>query len=97
MSAESVRVTICGNEYSIKADVDVDTTTEIAEYVDRQMMEFQKNTPLRDKLKIAVLSAMNIAGELHEYKGKCEDAENKLTEYQAKTREMSRKIKGSLK
>jgi cell division protein ZapA len=69
---ESVRVVIFGCEYSIKGDVDVETTRQIARYVNSKMVEIHENTASRDNVKIAVLSALNIAGELFELKGKQE-------------------------
>ena len=93
---ESVRVNICGNEYSIKADVDIDTTRSIAEFVNQKMMELKRNSPIRDNLKLAVLSAMNIAGELQEYREKYEEAQNRLSDLQQKATSLSQKITGGV-
>jgi cell division protein ZapA len=73
VSTESVRVTIYGDEYSIKGDADSETTKKVAEYVNLKMSEVQKSIASRDKVKVAVLSAMNIAGELLGYKEKCQE------------------------
>ncbi|MBD3390717.1 MAG: cell division protein ZapA [Chitinivibrionales bacterium] len=94
--ADSVRVYICGDEYSIKGDVDIETTKQVAEYVDRKMMEFQKNITSRDKLKVAVLSALNIAGELFEQKRQRESAAKKLEELHEKSSEIGTKIDSCL-
>ncbi|MFP4417536.1 MAG: cell division protein ZapA [Chitinivibrionales bacterium] len=96
LSTESVRVYICGDEYSVKSDVDVETTKKIAEYVDQKMITFQKNIASRDKLKTAVLAALNIAGELFEYKSKYEEVHRRLDEIQHKTGSLSQKIDVSL-
>ncbi len=96
-AADSVRVYICGDEYSIKGDVDVETTKEVAEYVDRKMMEFQKNMTSRDKLKVAVLSALNIAGELFDHKRRSEGATKTLEELQEKTDVIAKKIDDCLR
>ena len=61
-SSDSVRVTIHGDEYLIKGDVDIETTRQVAQYVNSKMEEIQTGVASRDKVKIAVLSAMNIAG-----------------------------------
>lgn len=95
-TGESVRVNICGDEYSIKADVDIETTKNIAEFVNQRMMELKKNSAIRDNLKIAVLSALNIAGELYEYKEKCEEALMKLNTIQNKAAKLSHKIEESV-
>jgi len=89
---ESVRVNICGDEYSIKTDTDIKTTKKIAEFVNEKMMELKRNSPIRDSLKIAVLSALNIAGELHEYREKCEEAQKKLSDLQYKATNLNQKI-----
>jgi|WetSurMetagenome_2_1015567.scaffolds.fasta_scaffold114947_3 cell division protein ZapA len=83
-SGESVRVTIFGDEYSIKGDSDSDTTLKIAEYVNIKIAEVQSRVSSRDRIKVAVLSAMNIAGELMCYKEKCEKILNKCQELQKK-------------
>ena len=91
-SGESVRVNICGEEYSISGDVDIETTKRIADFVNQRMMELKKTSPIRDNLKVAVLSALNIAGELHEYKEKCEEAQRKLSDLEHKATNLTQKI-----
>ena len=91
-SSDSVRVYIFGDEYSIKGDVDIDITKKVAEYVNLKMEEIRSGVPSREKLKIAVLSALNIAGELLDYKAKCEEYTKKIDEYHEKLGELNRKI-----
>ena len=67
-------------------------TKKIAEFVNEKMMELKRNSPIRDSLKIAVLSALNIAGELHEYREKCEEAQKKLSDLQYKATNLNQKI-----
>ena len=93
---ESVRVNICGDEYSIKTDIDIETTKKIAEYVNQKMMELKRNSPIRDNLKIAVLSALNIAGELHEYRERCEKAQKKLSDFEHKATTLLQKIESGI-
>jgi cell division protein ZapA len=83
-SGESMRVTIYGDEYSIKGDADSETTKKIADYVNLKIGEVQSRVASRDKVKVAVLSAMNIAAELMCYKEKCEKYLNKCEELQKK-------------
>ncbi|MCX7727301.1 MAG: cell division protein ZapA, partial [Chitinispirillaceae bacterium] len=73
--SESVRVIILGREYSIKSDVDALTTKVIAEYVDNKMKEIYKSSSMLDDNKIAVLTSLNIAGELFELQKKCTQQE----------------------
>ncbi|MBD3316991.1 MAG: cell division protein ZapA [Chitinivibrionales bacterium] len=94
--AESVRVYIGGDEYSIKGDVDAETTKRIADYVDRKMAELQRSLTSRDKVKVAVLSALNIAGELFEYRSRFDEANQQLCEIQEIASKISRHIDNTL-
>jgi cell division protein ZapA len=91
-STESIRVTIFGEEYSIKGDSDIETTQKVAEFVNKKMSDVQNGVPSRDKCKIAILSAMNIAEELFRYKEKCEQHLVDCEEIQKKASAISRKI-----
>jgi cell division protein ZapA len=92
VSAESVRVFIGGDEYFIKSDVDAETTRQIANYVDQKMTEYQKRVASRDKLKIAVLSALNIAGELFEQRTKCDEANRQLARLRERAEELTTRL-----
>ena len=52
--------------------------------VNSKMAEIHENTASRDHMKIAVMSALNIAGEYFEYKAKYEEGARKLNELQEK-------------
>ena len=60
-----VKVTIYGQEYTIKAPADATYIKNIAEYVDEKMREVQEelSTP-QVPAKIAILAAMNISDDL---------------------------------
>tara|TARA_B110000014_G_C19764265_1_gene397893 strand:- start:177 stop:473 length:297 start_codon:yes stop_codon:yes gene_type:complete len=60
-----VKVTIYGQEYTIKAPADASYIKNIAEYVDEKMREVQEelSTP-QVPAKVAILAAMNIADDL---------------------------------
>jgi cell division protein ZapA len=60
----SVTVQIYGAEYRIRGDADPEYIQEIAHYVDRKMREVTDETALGSSLKVAILAALNIAGEL---------------------------------
>ena len=85
-------MTIFGDEYSIKGDVDGETTKKVAEYVNKTMEEIQSGIASKDKLKIAVLSALNIAGELLDCKAKHEDCVKKLDEVQERVNRLAKRI-----
>jgi cell division protein ZapA len=91
-STESVRVIIYGEEYSIKGDADIETTKQVAEYVNSKMEEVQHSIASRDKVKIAVLSALNIAGELMGIKRKYEHYLNTCEALREKAAAISKKI-----
>ena len=88
----SVRVVIFGAEYSIKGDVDSEITRQVARYVNSKMAEVHETTPSRDNIKIAVLSALNIAGELFELKDKQEKGAQRMNEITDRLTSISRRI-----
>jgi cell division protein ZapA len=96
VSEGSLRVYIGGDEYSIKSDTDSGMTKKVAEYVDRKVMELQKNITSRDKVKVAVLSALNIAGELFESKAKNDQLRQQIAIIKQQTEKIARKIDSTL-
>ena len=95
-SMESVRLVIFGSEYSIKGDVDVETTRQIARYVNAKMVEIHENTASRDNVKIAVLSALNIAGELFELKGKQENGAQEIEQLKVRIASLDKRLDAAL-
>lgn len=96
-SIESVRVAIFGSEYSIKSDADTATTKEIARYVNSKMTDIHQRSSYRDHMKIAVLSALNIAGELFEFKEKCNQQEQAIRILHQRIESLIQKIDNALK
>ena len=92
MSSESIRVTIFDKVYTLKGDADTETTKMVAKYVNSKIGELQELTGLRDDTKVAVLSALNIAGELFETKAKYEAELKKVFECQDKIKALNEKI-----
>ena len=68
MTAESKNITvnIYGQDYVLKSTADQEYINKISEYVNSKMKEIEKSglDANSQQLKIAVLSAMNIADEL---------------------------------
>jgi cell division protein ZapA len=95
-SMESVRVVIFGSEYSIKGDVDVETTKKVARFVNSKMAEIHENTASRDNVKIAVLSALNIAGELFEAKDNQEKGARLISNFSDRIASITKKIDAAL-
>ena len=78
-SGSFVKVTIYGQEYTIKAPADATYIKNIAEYVDMKMREVQDemNTP-QVPAKVAILAAMNISDELFSNKRTTEKMKNEV-------------------
>ncbi len=63
--ASLVRVSIFGQEYTVKAPADANYIKDIAAYVDGKMREVQDSlTTAQSSTRIAILAAMNISDEL---------------------------------
>ena len=65
-SKNKVRVNIYGEEYTVLADGDIGYIREVAAYVDRKMRDIADKTPNKSPSRIAILTALNIADELHQ-------------------------------
>jgi cell division protein ZapA len=59
-----VRVTIFGEEYSIKGHADENYIVRVAQYVDKKMRDIALKSKNRSPNKIAVLTALNLADRL---------------------------------
>ena len=88
MSQESkppVRITILDDEYALTGYEDEEYLRQVAEMVDRRMRQLlatQKDTP---PLKIAILTALNLADELLRTR-------RQLEQYQSEAADFSRQI-----
>jgi cell division protein ZapA len=60
----TVKVTILGQEYPVRADVDADYIRDIAAFLDARMRKIQKTEPNRPPLKVAILAALNLTDEV---------------------------------
>lgn len=63
-------VEIFGQDYKIKGVGDPDYINKIAGYVDRKMREIAHSSGIMSQSRIAILTALNIADELHQEKEK---------------------------
>lgn len=77
---KKVKVSIYGEEYSIRGNSDPDYILRVADLVDKKMRAIALNSKNKSPNRIAVLAAMNLAGELLDIKdrldsdlGKVED------------------------
>ena len=62
---KGVSVDIFGSEYVIKGDGNIEYTKEVASYVDSKMREISAVTSNVSSLKLAILTALNLADELY--------------------------------
>ncbi len=76
-----IKITIFGQEYSVKAPADPTYIKKIAEYVDTKMREVQAGfSSTQSSNRIAILSAMNITDELFNARKKGDSDDNELEE-----------------
>ena len=62
------KVKIFGTEYSLRGEEDSEYMKELAQYVDKKMKGVAEHTSLVSTTKVAVLSALRMADELHQLK-----------------------------
>lgn len=96
MAIKSTRVTILGDEYPVRGDVDGVTTRTVVDYVNQKIEEVRGKSATFDKLKVAILSALNIAGELFEYRSRNDSAEQQLMELTQSAEELVARIDKAL-
>jgi cell division protein ZapA len=89
----TVKVEINGSEYRIRGDADPEQIREIAHYVDSKMKEVASETSLGSSLKVAILAALNIAGELFQER---EDRNTLLAIVEEKAEELSQTLESEL-
>lgn len=78
---ESLTVDIYGQKFPVKGKIDPDFINRIADYVNEKMMEVGANMPSAAAIdKIAIMAALNIAGDLFQLKGQYETAESDIRE-----------------
>lgn len=64
-----VRITIRGREYTVRGDDNAEALQALAADLDRRMAETAERTRSFDEYTIAMLTALNIASELHQLRG----------------------------
>ena len=80
-NGNQIKITIFGQEYSVKAPADPTYIKKIAEYVDTKMREVQSGfSSTQSSNRIAILSAMNITDELFNAKKQGDTDSNEVEE-----------------
>ena len=91
-SAPTIRVEIYNQTYNIRSDGDSEYLMQLADFVDGRMREISSGTFTVDSLKVAILTALHIADELHRIKQTYEQADSQLATRSAECAEMLDKL-----
>ena len=83
MTTVRATVEIFGQRLGLRADGDATRLQELARFVDSRMREVADRSSSVDTVKIAVLTAMNIADELFQERESDQDTRQKRMEKQA--------------
>jgi len=78
--SKPVKVEIYGQTYSIGGDLEEKYVQELARYVDEKMRAVADATKMVDSVKLAVLTALAIADELHSLRESRDDNQERLRE-----------------
>jgi cell division protein ZapA len=84
-----VSVEIQGHRYPIQSALDQEYIVRLAKYVDDKMRVATESTPTADNLRVAVLTALNIADELFRCRDANRDRDGRLAE---RTEEIERML-----
>jgi cell division protein ZapA (FtsZ GTPase activity inhibitor) len=71
--AETVRVHIFNQTYSLRSHSEREHVERLARLVDERMRQIASQAPVHDVVKVAILAALNIADELEHLKGRFEE------------------------
>jgi cell division protein ZapA len=74
----TVRVTIVGEEYTIRSDASSQHTREVAEYVDRAIRRVMDSGVIESQ-RAAILAALQITDELFTARRSVDDLESSMT------------------
>ena len=82
-----VPISIQGQQYPIRTSLDPEYVLRLATFVDEKMRAASDSTPSGDSLRLAVLTALNIADELFRCRDAAEQRNGQLAE---RTEELER-------
>lgn len=84
------QITVYGKTYNIKADLSGVNPQDLADYVDKKMHELSSGKMKPSTIDLAILTALNIAGELFEVK---EAAKQEMTQKKSGQQEEEKKAR----
>jgi cell division protein ZapA len=82
----SVRVTIVGEEYTIRSDSSPEHTRVVAEYVDRVIREIMNSGNVGETRKAAILAALQITDDLFTARAESEEIAEGMNQLSAEIR-----------
>lgn len=83
MATVRANVEVFGQRLGLRADGDADRLQELARFVDSRMREVADRASSVDTVKVAILTALNIADELFKERETDQDARQRELERQA--------------
>ena len=89
MDNKSVQVEIFGVDYTLKSNTNGEYIKSIAQLVDQKMRKLSGSTSVKTPVKIAVLTALNLADELSQLK---EKYQKEIEHFERKSKELSERI-----
>ena len=84
------QITIYGKTYNIKTDLSKINPQDLADYVDEKMHELSSGKTKPSTIDLAILTALNIAGELFKIK---EATKQEITQKKSSQREEDQKAR----
>jgi len=70
-----VQVKIAGKEYAVRTDEDEEWLQHVARLVDDKMAQIKDRTGMVDSFDIAMLTCLNLAREIHDYRESEQESE----------------------
>jgi cell division protein ZapA len=83
---QSVKVSILGEEYTIRSDVSPETTKAIAKYLDSAIREVMHGGKVLDTQRASILAALQITNELFEARESAQHVAESMTALSADVR-----------
>ena len=80
LTKEHVEVSIEGQKYTIRSNLNSLQVRQLATYVDQMMSEIRKRTPTMAPSRVAILAALNIAEELFRIRENCADVSQRTSQ-----------------
>jgi cell division protein ZapA len=87
---EKIQITVYGKNYNIKTDLSEVNPQDLADYVDKKMHELSSGATKPSTIDLAILTALNIAGELFEAR---EVVKQELTQKESGQKEEAHKAR----